>query len=121
MFLFRSLTIGLLGACVMLLVRVRVDTSYVTVIEAVTQPAPQQTPATASIVDVAPGLRGWEVSSLIRLSPGERVIAVDDRPVDSDLAAGAAIAARAPSGGGYVDLEVERADGLHRRMLVLMH
>ncbi len=117
MVLFRSLTIGLLGACVMLLVKLDVapvETSR-------TSPAPTIQAANASIVDVAPGLRSSEVSSLIRLSAGERVIAVDDHPVDSDLAAGAAIAARAAGSGGYVDLEVERADGLHRRVLVLMH
>ncbi|CAN5877983.1 hypothetical protein BH11MYX3_BH11MYX3_37200 [soil metagenome] len=119
MFLFRSLTIGLLGACMMLLVRIEPARLQV---QPTSSPEPQpQVVANASIVDVAPGLRGAEVSSLIRLAPGERVIAVDDRPVDSDLAAGAAIAMRAPGSGGYVDLEVERPDGLHRRVLVLMH
>ncbi len=117
MFLFRSLTIGLLGACVMLLVRV--EPSRVTVVSA---SAPVLRPvATASIVDVAPGLRGSEVSSLIRLAAGEHVVSVDDHPVDSDLAAGAAIALRAPASGGYVDLEVEQPDGPHRRVLVLLH
>ncbi len=119
MFLFRSLTIGLLGACVMLMVRIEPARGPVQP-TSMPDPLPPQA-ATAAIVDVAPGLRPSEVPALIRLASGERVISVDDHPVDSDLAAGAAIAMRAPSGGGYLDLEVERPDGLHRRVLVLMH
>ncbi len=118
MFLFRSLTIGLLGACVMLLVR----GSSITHV-AVMRPAQTAAHATVgpTIVDVAPGVRVAEVSSLVRLAPGERVISVDDREVASDLAAGAAISTREPGRAGFVDLEVERADGLRRRVLVLLH
>lgn len=121
MFLFRSLTIGLLGACILLLARIEtappapVATAMPTI--AMTQPMPV---TAATIVDVAPGVRASDVPGLIRLAPGERVIAVDDRRVEIDLAAGVAIANRAPSAGAFVDLDVEGAGG-HRRVLVLLH
>ena len=120
MFLFRSLTIGLLGACVMLLVRVEPSTHTTTV---VTAPAPERAAvgSSATIVDVAPGLSGALVPSLIRLAPDERVVAVDDRAVGSNLEAGAAISAHAPGAGSYVDLEVATDAGERRRVLVLMH
>jgi hypothetical protein len=121
MFLFRSLTIGLLGACVMMLVRVEPSTHTTTV---VTVPGPERPAAvgsSATIVDVAPGLSGTLVPSLIRLAPDERVVAVDDRAVGSNLEAGAAISALAPRAGSYVDLEVAADTGDRRRVLVLMH
>jgi hypothetical protein len=121
MFLFRSLTIGLLGACVMLLARVEPSTHTTTV---VTQQAPERSAAvgsTATIVDVAPGLSGTRVPSLIRLAPDEHVVAVDDRAVASNLEAGAAISALAPRAGSFVDLEVAADTGDRRRVLVLMH
>ena len=121
MFLFRSLTIGLLGACVMLLVRVGPSTHTTTV---VTAPAPDRAAnvgSSATIVDVAPGLSGALVPSLIRLAPDERVVAVDDRAVSGNLDAGARIAAHAPAAGSFVDLEVATETGDRRRVLVLMH
>ena len=120
MFLFRSLTIGLLGACILLLARIETappaPVSAVPTI-AMTQPPPE---VAATIVDVAPGVRAADVPGLIRLAPGERVVSVDDRRVESDLAAGVAIANRAPSSGAFVDLDVE-GNGAHRRVLVLLH
>lgn len=122
MFLFRSLTIGLLGACVLLLVRAPhavPATPHAPIATLALQP--RTAPASASIVDVAGGLRGAEVASLLQLSPGDHVVAVDDHPVTTDLEAGAAISSRAPGGRGFLDLEVVNADGERRRVLVLMH
>ena len=116
MFLFRSLTIGLLGACVLLLIRADLSGRTPAPPPALDRPA-----AVATIVDVAPGVPGANVSSLIRLSPGERVVAVDDRAVDSDLEAGVAISTHPPTSGAFVDLEVASGEGEHRRVLVLMH
>jgi hypothetical protein len=122
MFLFRSLTIGLLGACVMFLVKLAPTRPAPIATIAMTESAPPvAVTAAATIVDVAGGVRGAEVSSLIRLSPGERVVAVDDRRVDTDLAAGAAISNRVNGSGGYVDLDIQTPDGPHRRVLVLLH
>ncbi|MBA3463318.1 MAG: hypothetical protein H0T46_25405 [Deltaproteobacteria bacterium] len=120
MFLFRSLTIGLLGACVMFLVRLEPTRPAPVPTIAMTESPPVPT-AAATIVDVAPGVRGAEVTALIRLLPGERVVAVDDRRVETDLAAGAAISNRVNGAGGYVDLDIQTSDGLHRRVLVLLH
>jgi len=119
MLLFRSLTIGLLGACVLLLVQARPARTIV-VHTPHAEPA-VQVASTATIVDLAPGLSVGVVPSLIRLAPDERVVAVDDRAVANDLEAGAAITAKAPPAGGFVDLEVAGASGEHRRVLVLMH
>jgi hypothetical protein len=120
MFLFRSLTIGLLGACVMLLVRV--EPSRTTIVTPAPVPAAAAVVgSSATIVDVAPGLSGALVTSLIRLAPDERVVSVDDRSVGSNLEAGAAISAHGPASGSFVDLEVATDTGDRRRVLVLMH
>ncbi len=118
MLLFRSLTIGLLGACVLLLARVGPSRTTI-----VTPPAlaPASSMPKATIVDLAPGVSSGVVASLIRLAPGEHVVAVDDRAVKSDLDAGAAITGRPRGTGSFVDLEVAAPDGAHRRVLVLMH
>jgi hypothetical protein len=75
-----------------------------------------------NVVDISAGAATPElVAELIRLDADERVTAVDDHPVASDLAAGAWIAARFPGDhGGYIDLTVE-GDGCSRRVLVLLH
>ena len=80
-------------------------------------PAP---PAQVSVVDVAHGVDAAALSQLVRLAPDERVIAVDDRPVANDLAAGAAIATQRLDTGRYIDLTVGSARG-QRRVLVLLH
>ena len=122
MLLFRSLTIGLLGACILLIARLEQPTATVIIKPEATLALPAPALASsATIVDVAPGVRAQDVPALIRLAPGERVVAVDDRRVDSDLAAGVAIASRAPSAGTFVDLDIEGAGGSQRRVLVLLH
>lgn len=118
MLLFRSLTIGLLGACVLMLARV--GPSRTTIVTP-TAAAPVAPGSTATIVDLAPGLSSGVVPSLIRLAPGERVVAVDDQPVENDLDAGAAITARPRGTKTFVDLEVAASTGEHRRVLVLLH
>lgn len=103
----------------MLLVRIEPSThttTFVTVPERLAAVG-----SSATIVDVAPGLSGSFVPSLIRLAPDERVVAVDDRAVGSNLEAGAAISTHAPGAGSYVDLEVATDAGDRRRVLVLMH
>lgn len=80
-------------------------------------PAP---PAQVSVVDVAHGVDAAALSQLVRLAPDERVIAVDDRPVANDLAAGAAIAAQRLTAGTYLDLTIGSTRG-QRRVLVLLH
>jgi len=102
---------------------VRVGPSHTTIITPASPPAPVPVVEgrTATIVDVAPGLSGAMVPSLIRLAANERVVAVDDREVTNDLEAGAVISARAPGGNRFVDVDVASDEGNHRRVLVLMH
>lgn len=76
--------------------------------------------AQVAVVDVAHAVDAAALSQLVRLAPDERVIAVDDRPVANDLAAGAAIAARRLDAGTYLDLTVGSGRG-RRRVLVLLH
>jgi hypothetical protein len=125
MLLFRSLTTGLLGACVLLLLDL--------------QPPPVALPAcpstavpdqvrevrippssTWSIVDVSPAIRAADLASLVPLAAGEHVVAIGDRPVDSDLAAGALIGSSRLVSGQYLDLTVSGLTST-RRVLLLMH
>ena len=117
MLLFRSLALGLLGACVMLLAHrpeceIRFAPSSVV--------ARASAPPSAAIVDVAPGIAAAQLGPLVRLAPGERVIAVGEHAVSGDLEAGAVLAALDARSGSYVDLTVAGAVG-PRRVLVLLH
>src|SRR2546430_5720551 len=102
MLVFRSLSLGVVGACFLLLA---FRPAYVVRLE---HPAPL--PATAmvipAIVDVGRGFAAPDVAQLIRLAPGEHVADVDDRPVAGDLDAGAAIASHDLRAGSYIDLTV---------------
>ena len=117
MLLFRSLTVGLLGACIYSVLQVAAPAPAPVVASAATELAPPS----VTVVDVAAGVPPIQVVELLRLGAEERVIAVDDRDVTSDLAAGAAITDRARS-RRFVDLTIGRGAGAPtRRLLVLMH
>ena len=120
MILFRSLTIGLLGACVLLLVKLLARS-----------PVPVRPPVPASaaiqllegvptIIDVSPAIRAADLPALVPLANGEHVLAVGDRSVFSDLSAGAEIARSGLTSGQYLDLTVGNGV-ITRRVLVLMH
>jgi hypothetical protein len=116
MLVFRSLAIGLLGACFLLLVtrpNVRVERELVPI----AQPAP---PAPATIIDVAHGVSADQLAGLVRLGPGEHVVAVDDRPVAGDLDAGVLIASGDATAKRYLDLTIGGGAG-ERRVLLLLH
>ena len=118
MLLFRSLSIGLLGACFCLLAmrpayEVRIASAPPLFIAPPSQP-------TATIVDVAPGQGPIQIARLIALGPGERIVAVDDRHVAGTLDAGVVLASHAMGAQQYVDLEIAGASG-ERRVLVLLH
>jgi hypothetical protein len=74
-------------------------------------------PSPVTVLDVAPGVSAEEIATMIRLADGERVTAVGDRRLDSDLAAGAALRSAT---GDYLDLTVDGPHG-ERRVLVLRH
>jgi len=123
MLLFRSLTTGMLGACLYFVLQ---QPSHV---PAGSGPAVPAAPAAArsipaTVIDVAGGVSALMVPSLVHLGPGEHIAAVDDRDAASDLSAGAMIADRARA-GSFVDLTVVSGprgpSAPTRRVLVLMH
>jgi len=103
---FRSFVLGLLGACAILLAQAANRP-----VAQVSAAAPRQH---ATIIDVAPNVS--DVVALVGLHAGERVIAVGDVPVATDLAAGAAIRDAQRGSGTYLDLTTTE-----RRVLVLLH
>jgi hypothetical protein len=117
MIVFRSMVLGLLGACLILLARRPV--CELRVVETA-RPAAPVVAMPASIVDVAPGVAPSAIGALLRLAPDEHVAAVGERAVASDLEAGELLAAVPLRAGGYVDLTVARP-GSARRVLVLLH
>ena len=117
MFLMRSITVGLLGACLYILIGIP---GFRPAAAPAPAPPPYAAPQAVSVVDVAHGVPPSLLTSIVQLRHDERVIAVDDQAVANDLAAGAAIAARDPGPGRFLDLTVAGAAG-SRRILVLMH
>ncbi len=117
MFLFRSLAIGLLGACVVMLAS---RPAYEVRVVAAARPPPLAAPPSAAIVDVAAGVPAAQLPALIALAPGEHVVSIGDRAVVNDLDAGAALAAADTRPGGFLDLSIDGARG-SRRVLVLLH
>src|SRR6184192_1321406 len=106
MLLFRSLALGLLGACFFLLA-----TRPATVI--IRQPVPIEVPNLSgihglpqaqgpSVVDVAPNIEAARLPSLIQLGVGERVVAIDDARVANDLEAGRVLAAMVTAPQRYI-------------------
>lgn len=150
----RSFATGLFGmaCCIGLFWQVRGESLPDTLLRSSSAPAePAAAPGPAergeacsreapavNVVDVAAAAATPElVAQLIRVGEGERVTAVDDHPVGSDLEAGAWIAARFHRGpadarlldayardplghGGFLDVTLERAR-CSRRVLVLLH
>lgn len=117
MFLFRSLAIGLLGACVMMLAY---RPAYEVRLVEASRPPPVIASPAAAIVDVAAGVPAAQLPALIALAPGEHVVSIDDRAVANDLDAGAALAAAETRPGSFLDLAIDGARG-SRRVLVLLH
>lgn len=116
MLLFRSVAIGLLGACVLLLAQrpppvVQIERVPEVIAAAPRAPAP-------TIIDVAPGLSSTQLAQLVRLGPDERVTSVDDHPVVGSLDAGTVLGA--PGSRRFVDLGIAGRSG-ERRVLVLVH
>jgi len=125
MLLFRSLTVGLLGACLWTVVQLTVaapSTPAAVAIadEPMAEPPASPPPPSVTVVDIASGVAATQVVELLRLGADERVTAVDDVEVESELAAGAAIASRSQHARQFVDLTVSNY-GTSRRVLVLMH
>src|SRR5688572_357435 len=114
MYVSRTVSLGIIVVAVALLVGTITEMAR-------SRDTPEPVPtASVTVVDVAHGVEPSDLSALVRLAHDERVIAVDDKPVANDLAAGAAIAERDLVSGNFLDLTVGGARG-NRRVLVLMH
>jgi len=127
MLLFRSLSLGLLGACCLLLAQ-RPQTAVVlanpppqiVVMPASSECALEGEPTIAAppvtVIDVAPGVSGALVAKMIVLAANERIIAINDAPVhNADLA----FANVQVQGHQYLDVAIVNNAGITRRVLVL--
>jgi hypothetical protein len=122
MFVFRSLSVGLMSACFALLiarpsveVRVAHDSA-----QPATLAVPDPAPPVPTIIDVAPGITAMQLAATIQLAPGEQIIAVDDVAVASDLGAGLLLASRDLRSRQFIDFSVAGPEG-ERRVLALLH
>jgi hypothetical protein len=127
MFVYRSLALGLLGACCLLLairpplVVVSHLSGQISVVTRDGRTAPSALgPAAPTIIDVARGVTTAQLADLVRLPPGEYIVTVDDQPVLGALGPGVALAALDLRERMFVDLGIESARGV-RRMLLLLH
>lgn len=120
MFLYRSLTIGLLGAVIVLLAQRPAA--------AIRHPA-REVPAVAvpavpalAVVDVAPELAPDEIARLVTLAPGERITAIDDDPVTNPIDAALALVMHcARPRHAFVDVALAGGAAGERRVLLLLH
>ena len=121
MHLFRSLTVGLLGACLYTVLQLSIASPAAPAPGvAAAAGAPMPAPPAVTVVDVADGVSAAQIVELLHLGAGEQVVAVDDREVGSDLEAGAVIAGRGLATREFVDLTIARGTTT-RRLLVLQH
>jgi len=136
MLVFRSVTTGLLGACIYLVtdlaIRVQpADTDDVALHRlhessayARTPPAPSarrsETANNMTLIDVAPNVSPTIVAGLVTLKPDERIVTVADRFVASNVIAGSEIADQIRRGAHYIDLIVS-GEGTMRRVVILLH
>jgi hypothetical protein len=119
MLVFRSITVGLLGACVYMLAGLHMPEPEPVIVESppvVIAPSNQVT-----VIDVAPSVPATTVASLVRLHPGERIVAVNDHPMTNDLEAGMLIGDSLLLGSKLLDLTVSGEGAGVRRVLVIVH
>jgi hypothetical protein len=116
MLLFRSLALGLLGACFWMLA------TRPQVIVAAPEPARVDVvqEAAPTILDVSPAVTRQQLPALVHLRSGEHVVAIDDEPVASDLDAGRLLASVDRASQRFVELGVRGPRGT-RRILMLLH
>lgn len=129
MFVYRSVALGLLGACCLLLAMrppiavVSQTPGQVFVVSSGGQiprcpPVLERAPG-PTIIDVAPGLTRTQLAQLIMLAPGERITTIDDEPVANAVDAGVVLASLDLRARRYIDLGVD-GDAGPRRVLMLL-
>jgi hypothetical protein len=118
MLLFRSITVGLLAACVYLLADLpAVHTHTVRTVQA-SAPAPRFNQVT--VVDVARGFDAMNILSLLSLKPGEWITSINDRRI-AGAEAVSEIVETVHGGAQYLDLAATATGTESRRILVLLH
>ena len=121
--LLRLLTIGLCATGVILLATfqpVRLEVVRPEVVHREVVHSAHPAPPGVRIVDVAEQVGPAKLAELVYLNGGERVSAINDRPIADDQLAIEAISSLPLRAGQYVDLTVTSATG-ERRVLVLLH
>jgi hypothetical protein len=125
MLVFRSFTVGLLGACLYLLGSLHMppEPTPMPAID-LTQIASFQgsePPNAVTVIDVAPHVPDAQIAGLVRLRDRERIVAVNDEHVGNDLAAGIQIGEVLRRGNKLLDLTVGGEAAGVRRVLVIVH
>lgn len=135
MLAFRSVTTGLLGACLYLItdlaIRVQPADHEDVELARATDPSayaapPRPTSRVSStgsgvmVIDVAPGVPTATIVELVKVGEEERIVAIGDRFLSSNLVAGAEIAAEITRGGRFLDLTI-MGRGTARRVIVALH
>ncbi len=130
MLVFRSLVLGLLGACC-LLVATRPQSQLmltsppqIVVLPAQVQwhdrdegrESSRETAAPVTVIDVAPGVTGELLATLIVLAANEHITAIDDAPVHNPRMALASLELKPHK---YIDVSIASDVGATRRVLVL--
>jgi S1-C subfamily serine protease len=121
--LLRLLMIGLCATGVILLATfqpVRLEVVRPEVVHREVVHSARPAPPGVRIVDVAEQVGPAKLAELVYLNGGERVSAINDRPIADDQLAIEAISSLPLRAGQYVDLTVTSATG-ERRVLVLLH
>ena len=122
MLLFRSLSVGLLGAVLYFVVAGSPGTQQ-PCMQLALEPTVSVTATRpdVTIVDVAKNVEPSLVASLVRIDDAEAIVKVDGRSVTGNIEGGARIASHARGSQRYIDVEIATALGEPRRVLVLLH
>ena len=118
MFLYRSLTVGLLAACCFLLMRRPM------IVPHHHEMPPPSNHVALQVIDVASNAAPDQDAQLVRLGPGEQIATVDDHdvadPVGAVLEVMTSASRKEPGARNFVDLTL-RTDSGERRVLLVMH
>jgi hypothetical protein len=124
MFWFRTFALGFSSALLALLIAPRhsrecalVPPQAVSASAASPGASPRPAAPGVTVVDVAPGVSGDMLAQMVVLAANEHIIAVDDVPVTSGIAA---LATHALGPNQYIDVSIGSDTGTTRRVLVLL-
>jgi hypothetical protein len=117
MFWLRTFAFGFFGALLVLLIAPRPSRECAVYMPPAAEPAPAPAAGDVTVVDVAPGVTGDMLAQMIVLAANERIVAIDDVPVTSGVAA---LATHELASREYIDVSIADTRGATRRALVLL-